>query len=255
MVSLERDLFFLLLWIWIASAFVLLPVLLNITAPYGRHSVKHWGPRVANKIGWLSMELPVILVFSAFFFLGDGTKNLPVIVMYSLFILHYINRVFIFPFQLRDRNKKMPLVIVVLAIVFNFINGFFNGHWLGSLAPQYDQTWLSDFRFIIGSIVFFAGMFINIYSDQKLIGLRKGGKTGYFIPDGWLFKYISSPNLFGEILEWTGWALLCWNLPALSFAIWTMTNLIPRALDHHRWYKQYFDNYPDDRKAVIPFLL
>ncbi|MEX2589838.1 MAG: hypothetical protein WD334_06510, partial [Chitinophagales bacterium] len=74
-------------------------------------------------------------------------------------------------------------------------------------------------------------------------------------PNGGLFRYVSSPNLFGEIIEWTGWALMTWSMPTLSFAIWTWANLLPRALDHHRWYNSYFKEYPKERKAVIPFVL
>jgi hypothetical protein len=70
-----------------------------------------------------------------------------------------------------------------------------------------------------------------------------------------LFRYISCPNLLGELIEWLGFAILCWNLPALTFFIWTSANLIPRALSHHRWYKEKFNNYPPERKAIIPFLV
>ena len=35
--------------------------------------------------------------------------------------------------------------------------------------------------------------------------------------------------LVGEILEWTGFAIACWSLPALAFAIYTFSNLAPRA--------------------------
>jgi hypothetical protein len=48
---------------------------------------------------------------------------------------------------------------------------------------------------------------------------------------------------------------MAWNLPAFSFALWTAVNLIPRALDHHRWYLKTFPDYPKERKAVIPFLV
>ena len=85
--------------------------------------------------------------------------------------------------------------------------------------------------------------------------MRKPGETGYKIPKGGLFKYISCPNHFGEILEWIGFAIMCWNLAAFAFAIWTVANLIPRAVSHHKWYKENFENYPTKRKAVIPFLL
>jgi hypothetical protein len=70
-----------------------------------------------------------------------------------------------------------------------------------------------------------------------------------------LFEWISCPNLFGEIVEWFGFALMCWSLPALSFAIWTAANLIPRALSHHAWYRGHFPDYPQARRAVIPFVL
>ena len=70
-----------------------------------------------------------------------------------------------------------------------------------------------------------------------------------------MFRYVSCPNHFGEIVEWAGFAVMCWNLPALSFAVWTAGNLIPRALSHHRWYRERFPDYPPERKAVIPFVL
>ncbi|RZP06573.1 MAG: hypothetical protein EVA44_02745 [Flavobacteriales bacterium] len=31
-------------------------------------------------------------------------------------------------------------------------------------------------------------------------------------------------------------------------------DLIPRALNHHQWYKNYFSDYPTNRKAIFPFL-
>jgi protein-S-isoprenylcysteine O-methyltransferase Ste14 len=66
---------------------------------------------------------------------------------------------------------------------------------------------------------------------------------------------VSCPNYLGEIVEWTGFALLTWSLPAVSFAAWTVANLVPRALAHHRWYRERFPDYPRRRKALIPGLL
>ena len=96
-------------------------------------------------------------------------------------------------------------------------------------------------------------MYINKTSDNKLISLRKENKE-YQIPNGGMFKYISCPNHFGEIVEWTGFAIIAFNLGALSFALWTSFNLIPRAMNHHKWYKSYFAKYPKVRKAILPFL-
>ena len=122
-------------------------------------------------------------------------------------------------------------------------------------AREYNWEWLMDARFIIGFFVFTGGVFLNWWSDQVLLNLRKGGKTGYFIPQGGLFKWISCPNFLGEILEWTGFAILTWSPAALVFALWTLFNLVPRALDHHRWYKSTFLEYPAERKAILPWIL
>jgi 3-oxo-5-alpha-steroid 4-dehydrogenase 1 len=40
-----------------------------------------------------------------------------------------------------------------------------------------------------------------------------------------------------------------------NFANWTMANLVPRVLAHHRWYRETFKDYPARRRALIPFLL
>ena len=47
---------------------------------------------------------------------------------------------------------------------------------------------------------------------------------------GGMFKYVTAANYFGEILEWTGFAIACWSLPAFAFAWWTFANLAPRAM-------------------------
>jgi protein-S-isoprenylcysteine O-methyltransferase Ste14 len=247
--------YFTLLYAWMGLAIVTFPVLLRVTAPYGRHTTNTWGPTINNRLGWFIMEVPVIIMFTWLLYAGPNEISIPVYIFYGIFMLHYVNRVFIFPFRIKSNGKRMPLAVVGLAFFFNICNGFFNGYWFGYLSPEYSTEWLQDPRFIIGILLFITGMIINLSSDQKLLNLRKGGKKGYYIPKGGLFKYVSSPNLFGEIIEWLGWAMMSWCLPSFSFALWTMANLLPRALDHHRWYKRRFPEYPEERKAVIPFIL
>ena len=66
---------------------------------------------------------------------------------------------------------------------------------------------------------------------------------------------MSCPNYFGELLEWVGWTIATWSFAGFAFALYTAANLLHRALDNHRWYQNSFDDYPKDRRAVIPFLL
>lgn len=57
------------------------------------------------------------------------------------------------------------------------------------------------------------------------------------------------------IMEFPGFAMMTWSPAALVFALWTFFNLIPRALDHHKWYRANFPEYPPERKAILPHLL
>jgi hypothetical protein len=251
----ERSQFDQLVFIWIIVACIVFLVLLKIPAPYGRHTSKKWGITISNRMGWLLMELPAWLPFLYFVFTGTGEKNAVVWTIVFLFCLHYINRSLIYPFRIKTKNKRMPLAIVFMAVFFNTVNGFVNGYYLGTLQSQYTNDWFGQPAFIAGSILFFTGMIINMAADNRLIHLRKKSTNGYQIPTGFLFRRISCPNFLGEIIEWGGFALLGWSWPAFSFFIWTLCNLIPRALDHHRWYRNKFPDYPTERKAVFPFLV
>ncbi len=240
---------------WIAVGVIAFPFLLRVTAPYGRHATEKWGPMIDNRLGWVLQEAPSMIFLSIFFFAGGLAKTHASYLLWGLWVLHYIYRSFIFPFRTKTNGKKIPLLIVASAISFNFVNGFVNGSYLGSFGGNYDDSYFTSLQFIIGMAVFLTGVVINHQSDNILLALRKPGETGYKIPEGGLFKYISCPNLFGEMIEWAGFAILVWSLPALSFSLWTIINLTPRALDHHRWYQSKFADYPASRKALIPFIL
>jgi hypothetical protein len=242
-----------LVLIWIALALALTPIQIFVTAPYGRHVRAGWGPGLPNRLGWFLMEAVSLVLFAALFLGGPALKTTPAWIFFALWIAHYANRSLIFPWRTKTRGKMIPLAIVGGAVCFNLVNAGLNGFYLGTLA-RYPNAWLADPRFLLGVAVFLIGAGINIWADNKLIALR-GGDDGYVIPRGGLFERISCPNLFGEIVEWFGFALMCWNLPALSFAIWTAANLIPRALSHHAWYRGHFPDYPQARRAVIPFVL
>lgn len=242
-----------LLYSWIGLAILLFPILLRITAPYGRHTKSTWGPLVSNRWGWVIMELPALLIFPILFFVGDGPKTYVTWLFLGLWLLHYTNRTLVFPLRTRTKGKKMPLTIVLMAICFNGMNGYLNGYYMGFMA-DYGESYLADPRMMIGFAIFAVGLLINWQSDAILLNLRKPGETGYKIPKKGLFRYISCPNHLGEIIEWAGFAVMTWSLPTLSFALWTAVNLIPRALDHHRWYRKKFPDYPKERKAIIPFL-
>ena len=251
----EHELYFLFVWSWAGLGLLVFVLLLFVTAPYGRHSRKDWGPNISNRLGWFIMEFPFLLIFVLFFLLGPQEIQPLTWIFFALFVSHYTNRSVIYPWRTRTIGKQMPFVVVLMAVCFNLVNGFINGYYFSAFARVYTWEWLVDARFIIGTIFFACGVVLNWQSDQILLSLRKGGKKGYFIPQGGLFRWVSCPNFLGEILEWAGFAIMTWSPAALVFALWTFFNLVPRALDHHKWYKSTFPEYPVHRKAIIPWIL
>lgn len=239
---------------WIVLSVVMLPFLMFVTAPYGRHAKEGWGPTVDNRLGWIVMEAPAALVIFAFWLIGEHRGSTAATVLLALWELHYINRAFIYPMRIRATGKRMPVVVMLSGVLFNCVNGYINGRWLFTLSGGYPDAWLADPRFWVGAALFLTGFAINLQSDQILLNLRKPGETGYKIPRGGFFRWVTSPNYFGEIVEWSGWAIATWSMPGLAFALWTAANLVPRARDHHRWYLSRFEDYPRERRAVLPFL-
>ena len=250
----EEQVFNRLVLAWIVLAIALMPIQLFVTAPYGRHISKRWGPVIGNRLGWFFMEIVSPTVLLAVLFRNGVPALGAVWICVAFWLVHYMHRAFIFPLRTRTSGKHIPLVIVLSAVAFNTVNGWTNGFYLGSGWADY-SGWQDDPRFIIGIAVFLAGAGINLWADSRLIALREHGETHYAIPRGGLFEKVSCPNHLGEIIEWCGFAIACWNLPALAFAAWTAANLVPRALSHHRWYQKEFPDYPADRKALVPYAL
>ncbi|MBM4396535.1 MAG: DUF1295 domain-containing protein [Deltaproteobacteria bacterium] len=239
---------------WVLWGFAGVGSLLLVTAPYGRHARRGWGPTLSNLWGWLVMEIPAPVGMLVFFLLG-GRQGPVEVAFLLIWQLHYCQRTFVFPFLMKPGDPPMPLSIALFGTLFNLFNSYLNGRWLFTLSDPYPATWLSDPRFVAGLAIFLAGFAINLHSDHVLRNLRGPGETGFKIPRRGMFRFVSAANYLGEFTEWVGWAVLTWSWPGAVFAFWTFANLGPRAIATHRWYHRTFPDYPRNRKALIPFVL
>ncbi|EFO21290.2 hypothetical protein LOAG_07203 [Loa loa] len=239
----------------ISGAITFMALMSGFKATYGRYSEqsRQSVPLIPTKCAWFIQELPSLYI--PLHYLVTGITDLPLINAFILilFCLHYINRALIYPFLIKH-GTGTPVHIFLLGLLFCTINGYVQGKW-HSHNVVYNESLKNTVFCFIGTLIFIIGMMINVTSDSILRNLRKDGESGYKIPYGGLFKYISGANFFGECIEWTGFALLARTLPAFAFAFFTLCNIAPRAYQHHRWYQEKFGNYPKDRKAFIPFVI
>ena len=243
-----------LLLVWILIGVITFFSLFKLTAPYGRHIKTGWGYEISARLGWVVMESPTIFIILGFAYFYKDIFTIAHYVFLLIWLLHYVHRTLIWPFIAEMRGKKMPMTIPISAFCFNLVNVPIQGYFiLGS--TSYTSSWLTNPVFMIGLVIFMFGMIVNIISDYYLIRLRKKLGPGYHLPNKYFFKYISSPNYFGEMIEWLGWAILTWSYAGLIFFIWTIANLFPRAIANHKWYQNKFENYPKNRKAIIPGII
>jgi protein-S-isoprenylcysteine O-methyltransferase Ste14 len=240
--------------LWVMLAVIVFALLFFYTAPYGRYTGKASGPYVKGPFGWVIMEMPAPVVFAACFFIGAPSVTVTQIMLLVIWESHYVHRAFIYPFTMRSSERPLSLWILAAGFFFNLINAYLNGSYINMYALQYPAQWLGDYRFILGLGIFIFGFFVNRQSDYILYRIRRNKRKVYEIPQGGLFRWVSCPNYLGEMLIWIGWAVATWSPVGLAFALWTIANLAPRAYSHHRWYHQKFENYPEERRALVPGL-
>ncbi len=227
--------------------------LLFVVAPYGRYVRASWGPTVPDKLGWMIMESPSLVLFSVLFFSGKKHGEIAPLALYAMWAAHYAHRTLIYPLRMKTKGKRMPVVIVVLALIFNVTNSVMNASFISDLG-DYPRGWIFGAPFAIGALLFAIGMTINIDADRRLFALRAPGETAYKIPRGGLYDWVTCPNYLGEIIEWIGWAIASWSSGGAAFAFYTIANLAPRAAAHHAWYRRTFGDYPARRRVLVPFV-
>ena len=219
----------------------------------GRHGGKPIGPTIAGKTAWFFMEIPALVAMPIVYAVG-GERSTFGDLLVGAWLLHYGHRTLVWPWFVQHRESTLPLTTAAGGFFFNVINGVLLG-WSLSGDGVFPAGWVSDPRFIAGALLFVGGATLNIASDYQLLDLRRKSTARYVMPNGGCFRFVSAPNLAGEMLEWLGFALMAWTLPGFAFALWSAANLIPRALWRHRWYRTNFDNYPRRRKAFFPGVL
>lgn len=228
-----------------------------VRAGYGMFRSTQWGPGINNRWGWVLMEVPASFMVILLWAQSDFIAYMPQCLFLLLFLIHYVQRTFVFPLLMRGRSR-MPLAIMLMGMVFNTLNAVMQVGGILWFPPQsylLGAQYLLQPHAIIGLIVFLAGMGINLHSDHVIRHLRQPGDTRHYLPQRGLYRYVTSANYFGELIEWTGFAILTSTPAAWVFVWWTAANLVPRA---DAIYRKYLDEFGPQalgrRRRIIPFI-
>ena len=243
------------LWAMAFMGLFVFVTLYFVDAGYGKFRSNKWGYSINNKLGWVLMECPALIPI-AYTIVALKPSALAILFM-SLYALHYVYRSFIFPALLKG-NSKMPLAITAMGATFNFTNStLLCASVMAFPKESYTDicSYAGNWNFWLGIVLFFMGMYTHMKADHTIRNLRKPGDTNHYLPKGGLFDYVTSANYFGELLEWTGFAILLCNPAAWMFVWWTAANLVPRAHAINKKYRAEFGNEQvGKRKRVIPFI-
>lgn len=239
--------------IWALAAVPALAAGLAGWDPVGRLGGRGRGPRVNSRPAWFLLELPALVTFPAIY-LTSGNLHLVGNVVVGLWLAHYVHRGLVWCVLVPKRDTSVPLSMCTASVAFNLVNGGLLGWFMGHV-DDYPLDWLTDPRFIAGLVLFAGGAALNVWADYRLRYLLQKCAGGRVNPSGGPFDIVCCPNLSGEIIEWIGFALLTWSVPGLAFALWTIANLVPRALWRRSWYRENFSDYPKNRAALFPRVL
>jgi 3-oxo-5-alpha-steroid 4-dehydrogenase 1 len=232
-----------------------------LNAPYGKYGESWpWG-KLSGRLGWFLMELPATLVFWPAFLTGPRACELVPALIAGIWGVHYFNRGFLFPLMMRvpRGSRTFGIFLVAFGMMVTTLHGYLSGYYLSRYADHLTPEWLCDGRFIVGLALYIGGLALNVHADAMVRRLRSReevarGTKVYRIPRGGGYHFVSNPQYLGELVLWTGYALLTGSLAGVFILALSAANLVPRAIANHRWYVQKFPDYPRHRKILVPFL-
>ena len=183
---------------------------------------------INNKVAWFLMEFPIFLAMIVIWLLSPHRFEIVPMVFLLIFEIHYFQRSIIFPWLMKGNKSQMPIATMFMGIAFNIMNAMMQGYWIffESFKQDYhvlglsytDIEWLWSPQFIIGLVIFLLGFYVNLRSDYIIRHLRKSDEdTKHYLPEGFMFEYVTSANYLGELMEWLGFAILTWSISGLVF--------------------------------------
>jgi 3-oxo-5-alpha-steroid 4-dehydrogenase 1 len=247
-------------WLAIGFGFAAFTIIGSLFVPgaYGRFASNKMGVNLNPKLGWWLMEIPATVSFFWFYLQGPRAAEAVPLFLALVWTIHYGNRGWFFPLSIRvvpGKKASFSITVMALGMFVTALHGYLNATWFTSLGAHLTNAWFSDPRFLLGLAVYAIGYGTILRSEYIVRHLRDTPGTDYRIPYGGAYRWVSSPQYLGELTAWAGFSIMTWGLPGVMIFLISAGNLVPRAFQTHKWYREKFPDYPAERKVIIPYVL
>ncbi|KAK3422114.1 very-long-chain enoyl-CoA reductase [Eucalyptus grandis] len=205
--------------------------------------------KVPSRTGMLVLYSPAFLAGLASFavFPGGGLRFL---VLRSAISLHFFKRILevLFVHKFSGGMGVDSMVLISFSYFLSTATLIYSQHLSQGLPnPPVDLVYP-------GIALFLVGMAGNLYHHILLSRLRQEGDGEYRIPTGGLFGRVICPHYFFEAIEFVGISFIAQTVYSCSWTLGVLFYFLGRSHVTRRWYTSKFEDFPEDVKALIPYI-
>ncbi len=178
---------------------------------------------------------------------GDPVRNILILSCMSIYFLRFLFTLFVF-FQRKLYWGEAFLIANIMPLIFPYI-AYKSG----------DYTITIGWMELIGIILFLTGSFLNTASEYFRFSWKQKKENAGHLYTGGLFRYTRHTNYFGDIVLFSGLAMVTHSFSMLVIplimAVIFVFNIIP-SLDKYleKKYKDEFRDYAMKTKKFIPLI-
>ena len=178
---------------------------------------------------------------------GDPVRNILILSCMSIYFLRLLVTLFVF-FQRKLYWGEAFVIANIMPWIFPYI-AYKSGDYTGTIG------WME----LIGIILFLTGSFLNTASEYFRFSWKQKKENAGHLYKGGLFKYTRHTNYFGDIVLFTGMAMVAHQIELLiipgSMAFIFVVILIPLKENYLREkYGNEYMNYAASTKKIIPLI-
>jgi len=206
--------------------------------------------QIDSRKGMILLYTPALIVALGWTYFHWQQATTTEMAVYCMLVFHYFKRVMEVLF-LHKYSGTMDLAEAAGIISVSYsVNTLTICTWTADVPDD-----LVNPNILLPAVIlFFAGQTINFYHHFLLASLRTGTIKKYVVPQGGLFRFVSSPHFLGELMSWLGVALASQALFTWTVLGFMTSYLCGRAYATTDWYHSKFDNYPKERRHIFPGL-